>query len=112
VRLQGGSEFTMKPREDGRDWRVPELWSWVLGKTVLPKRRERTGTNRLTPIILTTQEGEIRRIAVQSQLRQIVHKTLSKKYPTQNRAGRVAQLVQHWPSKHEALSSNTPPSNK
>jgi hypothetical protein len=29
------------------------------------------------PIILATQEVEIRRIAVQSQLGQIVHKTLS-----------------------------------
>jgi hypothetical protein len=31
----------------------------------------------LTPVILTTQETEIRRIKVQSQPRQIVHKTLS-----------------------------------
>jgi hypothetical protein len=31
----------------------------------------------LTPVILATQEAEIRRIAVQSQPRQIVHETLS-----------------------------------
>jgi hypothetical protein len=32
-----------------------------------------------TPVILATQEAEIRRIVVQSQPRQIVHKTLSQK---------------------------------
>jgi hypothetical protein len=31
------------------------------------------------PVILATQEAEIRRIGVQSQLRQIVHETLSLK---------------------------------
>jgi hypothetical protein len=31
----------------------------------------------LTPVIIATQETEIRRIAVQSQTQQIVHKTLS-----------------------------------
>jgi hypothetical protein len=31
----------------------------------------------LTPVILATQEAEIRRIMVQSQLEQIVHETLS-----------------------------------
>jgi hypothetical protein len=44
-----------------------------------------------TPVILATHEAEIRRIAVQSQLRQIVLKTLSRKYPTQKRAGGVIQ---------------------
>jgi hypothetical protein len=29
------------------------------------------------PIILVTQEAEVRRITIQSQLRQIVHETLS-----------------------------------
>jgi hypothetical protein len=46
------------------------------------------------------------RIAVQSQPRQIVHKTLSRKYPTQKRAGGVAQVVECLLSKHEVLSSN------
>jgi hypothetical protein len=37
----------------------------------------------LTPVILATQEGEIRRITVQSQPRQIVCETLSRKHPSQ-----------------------------
>jgi hypothetical protein len=37
----------------------------------------------LTPIILATQEAEIKRISVQSQLGQIVPKTLSQKNPSQ-----------------------------
>jgi hypothetical protein len=44
-------------------------------------------------IVLATQETEIRRIMVQGQLRQIVHEILSQKYPTQKRAGEVAQGV-------------------
>jgi hypothetical protein len=43
------------------------------------------------PIILATQEAEIRRIAVQSQPGQIVHKTPSQKTNPKDRAGRVAQ---------------------
>jgi hypothetical protein len=43
------------------------------------------------PVILATQEAEIRRIVVQGQPRQIVCETLSRKYPTQKRAGGVAQ---------------------
>jgi hypothetical protein len=35
----------------------------------------------LMPVIPATQEADIRRIAVQSQPRQIVHKTLSQKKP-------------------------------
>jgi hypothetical protein len=68
------------------------------------------------PVILATQEAEIRRITVQSQPGQIVHETQSQK-----RAGGVAQGVgSGWyckkkkkfptadcqPGKHEALSSN------
>jgi hypothetical protein len=37
-------------------------------------------------IILATQEAEIRRITVRSQLRQVAHKTISRKYPIQKRA--------------------------
>jgi hypothetical protein len=40
----------------------------------------------LTPVILATQEAEIRKIVVQSQHRQIVQKTPSRKYPTLKRA--------------------------
>jgi hypothetical protein len=47
----------------------------------------------LTPVILATQEAEIRRITVRSQPRQIVGETLSRKNPSQKRAGRVAQNV-------------------
>jgi hypothetical protein len=41
----------------------------------------------LTPIILVTWEAEIRRIAVQSQPRQIVLETLSHKKPSQKKGG-------------------------
>jgi hypothetical protein len=42
---------------------------------------------RLRPVILATKEAEIRRITVQSQPRQTVRKTLSKKKnPSQKRA--------------------------
>jgi hypothetical protein len=41
----------------------------------------------LTPVILATPEAEIRKSRVQSQPRQIVHKTLSQKYSTQKRVG-------------------------
>jgi hypothetical protein len=37
----------------------------------------------LVPVMLATQEAEIRRIMVQSHPRQIVHETLSQKYLTQ-----------------------------
>jgi hypothetical protein len=47
------------------------------------------------PVILATQEAEIRRISVQSQPRQIVHKTLSRKKPIKKRARGVAQGVGH-----------------
>jgi hypothetical protein len=46
------------------------------------------------PVILATQETEIRRIVVQSQPRQIVQETLSQKYLTQKGvAGVVAQSI-------------------
>jgi hypothetical protein len=46
---------------------------------------------RLTSIILPTKEAEIRKIMVQSQSRQVVHKTLSQKSLYKIRAGGVAQ---------------------
>jgi hypothetical protein len=39
------------------------------------------------------------------QARGKVPKTLFWKYPIQKRAGRVARVVEHLPSKHEAMSS-------
>jgi hypothetical protein len=48
---------------------------------------------RFTPVILATQEAEIRRIVVPSQPGQIVCETLSRKYPIQKKAGGVAQAV-------------------
>jgi hypothetical protein len=49
----------------------------------------------LTPVILATQEEEIRRIMVQSQLWQITHETLSgkKNHQKKKRAGGVAQGI-------------------
>jgi hypothetical protein len=58
------------------------------------------------PIILVTQEAEIRRIIVRSQPRQIVRETPSQKTYHKKRAGGVAQVVEHLPRKSEALSSN------
>jgi hypothetical protein len=43
------------------------------------------GSLWLKPVILATQEAEIRRIVVQNQSRQIVHKTLSQKTHHKNR---------------------------
>jgi hypothetical protein len=47
----------------------------------------------LTPVILDTQEAEIRRSAVRSQPRQIVRETLSLKNHHKKRAGGVTQGV-------------------
>jgi hypothetical protein len=45
------------------------------------------------PVILATQETEIRRIVVRNQPRQIVHEILCQKSPLQKRTGGVAQSV-------------------
>jgi hypothetical protein len=45
------------------------------------------------PVIIAIQEAEIRKIMVQSQPRQIVRKTISRKYPTQKRTGGVTPGV-------------------
>jgi hypothetical protein len=46
------------------------------------------------PVILATQEAEIRRITVRSQSRQIVFKTLSQKYPTHTHTKRTGGVTQ------------------
>jgi hypothetical protein len=56
----------------------------------------------LTPVILATQEAEMRRIKVRSQPGQTVLETVSQKYPIQQRAGGVAQVIEQLPSKSEA----------
>jgi hypothetical protein len=48
----------------------------------------------LRPVILAAWEAEIRKILVQRQPRQIVWESLSQNYPTQIRAGGVAQVVE------------------
>jgi hypothetical protein len=58
------------------------------------------------PIILANREAEIRRIAVQDQPWQIVHKILSKKFPTQKRTGEMPRRVENLTDKPETLSSN------
>jgi hypothetical protein len=45
------------------------------------------------PVILATQEAEIRKITVQSQPKQIVCETLSPKYPSQRWASGVDHVV-------------------
>jgi hypothetical protein len=45
------------------------------------------------PVILATQEAEIRRIMVQSQHGLIVQENLSRKNPSQKRAGGVTQGI-------------------
>jgi hypothetical protein len=53
----------------------------------------------LMPIILATQQAEIKRNAVQSQPGQIVCKTLLKNTQhKKKRAGGVVQVVEHLPS--------------
>jgi hypothetical protein len=49
---------------------------------LLPRSLALAGHQWLVPIILATQEAEIRRIVVRSQSQKIVCKTLSQKYPT------------------------------
>jgi hypothetical protein len=44
------------------------------------------------PVVLATQEAEIRRITVRNQSRQIVRKTLSQKYLTHTKKGLVEWL--------------------
>jgi hypothetical protein len=63
----------------------------------------------LTSVILATEEAEIRKMAVQSQPGQIVHKTLSWRKPPQKRTNGVAQgegpeFKSQYHKKKEALN--------
>jgi hypothetical protein len=51
------------------------------------------------PIILATQEAEIRRITVESQPRQIVHEILSRKILHKNRAGESPEFKPQYHTK-------------
>jgi hypothetical protein len=58
------------------------------------------------PVILATQEAEIRRIKIWSQHRETVYETLSQKYPTEKRAGFLVSVrlwvqIQDYPKKKE-----------
>jgi hypothetical protein len=55
--------------------------------------QEQIDTWWLTPVILATQQAEIRRLVVQSQPRQIVPETLGRKNPSQKRTGGMAQGI-------------------
>jgi hypothetical protein len=70
--------------------------SFLLIRRLSPTQAEMkapAGRQWLTSVIPATQEAEIRRIEAQNQPGQIVRETLSWKYPSQKRAGRVAQGV-------------------
>jgi hypothetical protein len=59
-----------------------QILSWITASI----RLNQAGCWGLTPGTLVTQEVELRRMVVQSQPWQIAQETLSRKYPTQNRA--------------------------
>jgi hypothetical protein len=69
--------------------------------------KARAGCQWLIPVILATQEAEIKRITAQGQPRQIVWKTLYQNTQHKKRAGGVAQVVERPPDNREAPSSNS-----
>jgi hypothetical protein len=64
----------------------------------------------LTPIIIATQEANIRRILVQGQHRKVAHETTSSKLARAKWTADVAQVVEPLLCKPEALNSNPSPS--
>jgi hypothetical protein len=63
---------------------VPKDWAGEGGEKKGGEKKKKeifTRHQRLTPVILATQEAEIKRITVQSQSGQIVQETLSQKHP-------------------------------
>jgi hypothetical protein len=69
----------------GSSGRVPALQ--VQSPKFKPQSHEKKSTGRQwhTPVILATQEAEIRRITVQSQTGQIICETTSQKNPSPKR---------------------------
>jgi hypothetical protein len=65
------------------------------------------------PVILATQEAEIRKIAVRSQPRQIIRETLSRKTLHKSRTGGVAQGegLEFKPQYRKKQTKNLPLSN-
>jgi hypothetical protein len=72
---------------------------------------ERAGCGRLILVILTTWEAEIRRIMVQGQPGQRIHKDPISKIITAKWTGSVPHVVESLLCKCEALSSNSSPTN-
>jgi hypothetical protein len=64
------------------EYTLPPYLKWTntechLGACSKYKMSQAPVADTYNPIILVTQEAEVRRITIQSQLRQIVHETLS-----------------------------------
>jgi hypothetical protein len=66
----------------------------------------------LTPVILAIYEVKIRRITVQGQSRQVVHKTPSSKITRAKWTESVAEAEEYLLWKCEALSSKSSPTKK
>jgi hypothetical protein len=78
----------------GRGRRISSVKTvWVKSMRTMSKTKYKARSWWVTPVILATQEAEIRRTSVQSQPRQMVPEILSRKKPSQERAGTVAQGV-------------------
>jgi hypothetical protein len=76
------------------------------------KKPFKAGCQWLTPAILATQEAEIKRITVGSQPGQIIHETLSRKNPSQKRAGVGPEFKPQYWKKKCLLSILFPPTRQ
>jgi hypothetical protein len=83
-----------------RTWKekIRQLYSFCSTKGLRPSvwSKETARCWWLTPVILATQEAEIRRIAVWSQPRQIVCENLSWKYPSQKKGWWSGSRCRLW----------------